>query len=171
MLLDLFLLTPLILFTLMGFRDGIVRKLVGIGAIILGLFMAQGFMHDLTEFLASTAGSTQEGSPELSFAIIFFSIILAVSLIYRLTSGNYKIGGIADRILGAVLGCIQGALLASSILLIMAFEGSPSRRTIEDSRMYKPLVNLAPQILDLGAEVGPGAVKNLQDLTKPGGNK
>ncbi len=171
MLLDLFLVSPLILFTVMGFRDGVVRKLVGIGAIILGLFMAQGFMHDLTDLLTSTAGSTQEGSPGLSFAIIFFTIILASSVIYRLASDNYKIGGAADRVLGAVFGLIQGALLASSILLMMAFSGSPSRRTAEDSRLYKPLVNIAPQILDLGAEIGPGAVKNIEELTKPGGNK
>ncbi len=168
---DLVIVLPLILFMLMGFRDGIVRKLVGIGAIVLGLFMAQGFMHDVTDFMSSTVGSSQEGSPALSFSIIFFTITLATSIIYRLVSGNYKIGGVADRILGAVFGLIQGALLVSSILFMMAFSGSPSRKTVEDSRLYKPLVNLAPQILDLGAELGPGAVKNIEDLTKPGGNK
>ncbi len=155
----------------MGFRDGIVRKLVGIAAIVLGLFLAQGFMHELTQFLSSTAGSSQEGSPGLSFSIIFFTVTLAASVIYKFVSGNYKIGGIADKVLGAALGLIQGALMASCILLMMAFSGTPSRRTVEDSRLYKPLVNLAPQILDLGAELGPGAVKNIQDLTKPGGNK
>jgi membrane protein required for colicin V production len=171
LVLDLFLVLPLILFSLLGFRDGIVKKLVAIGAIILGLFLAQGFMHDLTEFLASLGGSPQEGSPGLSFSIIFFAVTLGVSVIYRLVSSNYKIGGVADRVLGAVLGLIQGALFASCILLIMAFSGSPSRKMAADSRLYKPLVNLAPQVLDLGAEVGPGAVKNIEELTKPGGNK
>ena len=109
--------------------------------------------------------------PGLSFSIIFFSITLAASLIYKFASGNYKIGGVADKVLGAAFGFIQGALMASTILLMMAFSGSPSRRTVEDSRLYKPLVNLAPQILDLGAELGPGAVKNIEELTKPGGNK
>ncbi len=169
--LDLLLVSPLIIFTLMGLRDGIVRKLVGIGGIVLGLFLAQGFMHDLTDFLTSAAGSTQQGSPGLSFSVIFFTVTLATSIIYRLVSGNYKIGGVADRVLGMALGFVQGALLVSSILFMMAFSGSPSRRTAEESRLYKPLVNLAPQILDLGAELGPGAVKNIEELTKPGGNK
>ena len=171
MLLDLFLLVPLILFTLMGLRDGLVRKLVGIGAVILGLFLAQAFMHDVADFMVSDLGSSPEGAPALAFSLIFFFITLLASIIYKVASDGYKIGGVADKILGATFGFAQGALFASAILFMMAFRGMPSRGTAHDSRLYKPLVNIAPQILDLGAEVGPGAMKNIQDLTRPSGRK
>ncbi len=171
MILDLFLLSPLILYTLLGVRDGLVRKLVGIGAIILALFLAQAYMHDIGEFMSENMGISPSDAPSTGFVFIFFFVTLFVSIIYRVTSGNYKIGGVADKILGGVLGFVQGALLASSLLLMLAFQGIPSRTTLRDSRLYKPLVNIAPQILDLGGEIGPSAVKNIESLTKPGGNK
>jgi len=171
MLLDLILISPLILYTLLGLRDGLVRKLVSIGAIILALFLGQMFMHDVAEWMVGNLGTSAANAPTLAFACVFLFVTLLVSIAYRVTSGNYKIGGVADKVLGSVLGFIQGALLASSFLLFLAFQGMPSRETIRDSRLYRPLVNIAPQILDLGAEIGPGAVKNIQELTKPGGSK
>ena len=171
MLLDLFLMSPPILFTLLGIRDGLVRKLVSIGAIVLALFLAQAYMRDVGEFMSENMGTSPSNAPSMGFLFVFLFVTLVVSIIYRITSDNYKIGGIADKVLGAVLGFVQGALLASCFLLIMAFQGIPSRETARESRLYKPLVNIAPQILDLGAEVGPGAVKNLENLTKPGGKK
>jgi uncharacterized membrane protein required for colicin V production len=169
--LDLLLIAPLILYTLLGLRDGLVRKLVSIGAIVVALFLAQAFMHDAGEWMVDNIGTSPSNAPTLGFLSIFCCITLFVSTIYRLTSGNYKIGGVPDKVLGAILGFVQGALLASSLLLILAFQGFPSRATIRDSRLYKPIVNIAPQILDLGAEIGPGAMKNIENLTKPGGNK
>jgi membrane protein required for colicin V production len=166
-LLDLFLVSPLILYTLLGLRDGIVRKLVSIVAIILALFLGQAYMHDAAEFLVANAGISPSSAPSLGFLGIFAFVTLIVSVIYKVAADNFKIGGVADKLLGAVLGFVQGALLASSLLFIMAFQGVPSRRTIDDSRLYKPIVNLAPQIIDLGAEIGPGAVKNIEELTKP----
>ncbi len=169
--LDLLLISPLILYTLLGLRDGLVRKLVSIGAIILALFLGQAYMHDAAEFMTENMGTSPNNAPTMGFLSIFMFVTLIVSIIYHVTSGNYKIGGIPDKTLGAVLGFVQGALIASSLLLIMAFEGMPSRETARDSRLYKPLVNIAPQILDLGAEYGTGAVKNIESLTKPGGKK
>ena len=169
MLLDLILFSPLILYTVLGVRDGLVRKLVSIGAIVLALFLGQAYMRDVGQWLIANVGTSPSSAPSLGFFYIFVIVTLAVSVIYKVTSDNYKIGGVADKVLGAILGFVQGALIASSLLLILAFQGVPSRDTIRDSRLYKPLVNLAPQIIDLGAEVGPGAVKNLENLTKPGG--
>jgi uncharacterized membrane protein required for colicin V production len=168
LILDLFLICILILYSLFGLRDGLVKKLVGIAAIVLALFLGQAFMRDAGDFMVQNMGMAPSSAPSMGFFGIFLGVTLVVSVVYRLASGNFKIGGMADRVLGVVLGFIQGALIASSLLLFMALQGSPSRQTARDSRLYKPLVNLAPQILDLGAELGPEAVKHIDSLTRPG---
>ncbi len=167
MLLDLFLLCPLILYPLLGLRDGIVKKLVAIGAIVLALFLGQAYMRDAGDFMVQNMGMAPSNAPPMGFMFIFLIVTLIASILYRLLSGNFKIGGIADRILGVVLGLVQGALIASCFLFFLAMQGSPSRQTARDSRLYKPLANLAPQILDLGAELGPEAAKHLDSLTRP----
>ncbi|HEY6951148.1 MAG TPA: CvpA family protein [Bacteroidota bacterium] len=167
MLLDLILLCPLILYPLLGLRDGLVRKLVSIVAIIVALFLGQGYMRDVGQFLIENLGTSPGSAPAMGFFTIFVFVTLIASIIYRVASDNYKIGGIADKVLGTVMGFVQGVLIASSLLLMMAFQGMPSRNTARDSRLYKPLVNIAPQILDLGAEIGPETVKHIDSLTKP----
>ena len=167
MIFDIVLGAPLVLFTLLGLRDGLVRKLVSIVAIIVGLFLGQLFMHDASEFLIQTVGIPPREGPSVGFFAIFVLITLSAGLLYRLVSGNYKIGGVADKILGAVLGFVQGTLLASSLLLILAMQGAPSRSTAQNSGLYKPLVNIAPQILDLGSSIGPETQRHLEDLADP----
>lgn len=167
MLLDLFLVSPLIIYSLLGLRDGLVRKVVGVCAVVVGLFLGQAYMRDAGNFLAANAGVSPTSAPSLGFLGIFVFVTLMASLIYKFASDNYKIGGIADKLLGAFLGFVQGALIASTLLLFMAFRGAPSRQVVEESRLYKPIVNLAPQILDLGSEVGSEAAKNIETLTSP----
>ncbi len=171
MLLDLILVCPLILYTLFGLRDGLVKKLVGIAAVVAGLFLGQGFMRDAGNFMVEYLSAAKSNAPAVGFLLIFLLTTLLTSVVYRIASRNYKIGGIADRILGSILGFIQGALIASSLLLISAMVGSPSHTTARDSRLYKPLVNLAPQILDLGSEMGPETVKHIESLTSPNPEK
>jgi uncharacterized membrane protein required for colicin V production len=149
-------------------RDGLVKKLVGIAAIVLALYLGQAFMRDVGNFMVQNLGTAPSNAPSMGFLGIFLAVTLVTSIVYRVVSGNFKIGGIADRILGAVLGLVQGALIASCLLFFMALQGSPSRQTARDSRLYKPLANIAPQILDLGAELGPEAAKHIDSLTRPG---
>jgi uncharacterized membrane protein required for colicin V production len=164
---DIVLGAPLVLFTLLGLRDGLVRKLVSIAAILVGLILGQLFMHDAGEFLTRTIAIPPREGPSMGFFAIFALITLSTGLLYRIVSGNYKIGGVADKILGAVLGFVQGALLASSLLLILAMQGLPSRSTVQNSGLYKPLVNIAPQLLDLGSSIGPETQRHLENLADP----
>lgn len=167
MIFDVFLGAPLVLYTLLGLRDGLVRKLVSIAAIVVGLFLGQLLMHDASKFLIQTVGIPPREGPSIGFFVVFVLFTLSAGLLYRIVSGNYKIGGVADKLLGAVLGFVQGALLASSLLLILAMQGVPSRSTAQNSGLYKPLVNIAPQILDLGSSIAPETQRHLEDLANP----
>jgi membrane protein required for colicin V production len=166
-LFDIALGIPLALSVLLGLRDGIVRKLVGIFAIIIALFVGQLFMRDAAVFLMEKLSIPRSEGPSAGFFAIFMCVTLGISLIYRLLSGNYKIGGLADKILGAMFGAVQGALFVSSLLLILAMQGIPSRESAKGSRLYKHVVNLAPQILDFGSSILPQTQQHLEELTNP----
>ncbi len=149
MLLDILIAVPIILFTLMGLRDGIVRKLIAILVMIGGLFIGQIYQHDAGEFLISKLNVDPSNAPMLGYLTIFFGLVVLQALVYRLVAGNYKIGGVADRIIGCVLGWAEGMLFVSALLLILLPTGFPARETSKDSRFYKSVVNIAPQILDV----------------------
>jgi membrane protein required for colicin V production len=164
MLLDILISVPLLFFIILGARDGIVRKLVASVVLIAGLILGQIFMRDVGEMLVGRAGISHDDAPTYGFLLIFFGLFIVQSLLYKILTGSYKIGGVADRIGGTVVGFIEGALLVSSLLFIFAMSGFPDRQTKRDARFYKPFVNIAPQILDLTSTVGPEVLDKLKDI-------
>ena len=167
MLLDIFLGIPLIVTTLLGVRDGIVRKAVAIVAMIGGLILGQIYMREVGNMLVQTMNVPPAEAPMKGFLTVFLVVTIVQGLVYRLVGRGYKIGGLADRIIGGGLGFAQGALFMSGILMIYALQGIPSKTTSRDSRLYKPIVNIAPQIVDFLTTVGPEAKTQLQQMGTP----
>jgi uncharacterized membrane protein required for colicin V production len=155
MLLDILISVPLIIFMLLGVRDGVVRKLVAIAVIILGLFLGQTYMQSVGTFLSSRKIIDAQNAPMYGYLIIFLGLFIVQALLYRLLTKGYKIGGIADRIAGGVIGFLEGMLFISSMLVILSLSGFPDRETKRDTRFYKAVVNIAPQILDLSNTLSP----------------
>jgi uncharacterized membrane protein required for colicin V production len=149
----------MILFTALGFRDGIVRKAVAIVVIIAGLILGQLFMRDVGNFFAGNGWVESSSATTDGFLIIFLGLVLIQGLLYRLLTGCYKIGGIADRICGSILGFMEGMLFLSCIFYIFTFSGFPDREMSRDTRLYKPVVNIAPQILDLTSSLNAETVR------------
>jgi uncharacterized membrane protein required for colicin V production len=164
MLLDIFLGIPIIIFTLLGWRDGIIRKLVACIALFAGLILGQIFMHDVGEILVETANISSSNASMYGFLIIFVGIAILQGLLYKILAGSYKIGGLADRLGGVVVGFIEGALFLSTLLLIFAFAGIPSRETAQSSSLYKSIVNIAPQALDFTSTAGPETLDKIKNI-------
>ena len=80
MLLDILIFGPMLIFTLVGFRDGVIRKLVAIAMFIVGLFVGQLFMHDLGQILTDKGWIESTNSSMYGYLIIFykFSHLIAV---------------------------------------------------------------------------------------------
>ncbi len=169
MLLDILIVVPLILFIALGLRDGVVRKLVAIASLIAGLFVGHMFMQPVGNFLSGRRIVNYSDAPMYGYLFIFLGIFIIQSLLYKIITSSYKIGGVADRIGGTVLGILEGFIFVSSMLFILALSGFPDRDTSRDTRMYKVVVNIAPQILDVATifEKEPAAKqKEMQEQKK-----
>src|SRR3990167_161101 len=167
MLLDFAFILPLILFALLGFRDGLVRKLVAVASVVAAMFLAQLLRNDLSAVLRDSLSVDPTDAPMQAYLIIFFAIVLIQSLLYRLFAKRYKIGGIADRIIGASLGLFEGMLVVSVVLVVFSLKGVPDRKTAKESRLYGTLISLAPRISDFATTALPEAQEKLEKITSP----
>lgn len=165
--LDLLISVPIIIFSLIGFRDGLVKKLVAIIMMILGLVVAQTYRADVGRMIAEFLGIYNNTFVTLGFLVIFIGVVTLQALLYRILTANYKIGGVADRSLGGILGFVQGVIFISAILMVYSVEGVPSKQAKRDSRFYRLVVNIAPQILDATSGIVPEFKGRLDELTKP----
>ncbi|GEM_PF-314959 len=167
MTLDFLFIVPLIVFAALGFRDGMVRKLVAIACVIAAMFIAQAFQHDLGKVLRSELNVDPASAPVQAYYLIFIGIILLQSLLYRLLAKGYKIGGLADRIIGSALGLFQGMLIFSVILVMLSLQGIPSKKVSRESRLYGVLIGIAPRITDIATTALPEVKESLQEITTP----
>ena len=162
MLIDIMIAVPMLIFILLGLRDGVVRKLVAIAVLIIALYLGQLFMYDVGQFLSDHNWIHSENPSVYGFLFIYLGMAVTQGLLYKIVTGGYKIGGFVDRIAGMIFGCIEGAVFLSSLLFIFAMAGFPSRETKRDARLYPPIVNIAPQILDFVSSINSDSNENVK---------
>lgn len=168
MFVDFAVVLPIIFGGLLGFRDGSVRKIVSILVTFGAMFVAKLFMYDAGDVLAEQLKTERGWAPLHAYLIIFFCILALQSLLYRVITGNYKIGGLADRITGSVLGAIHTALVVSVVLAVFAVKGYPSERTVRESRAYAPVRNVASALLNLVTQTVPQVSDTIEKLKEQG---
>lgn len=168
MIIDIIILLPWVALGALGFRDASARKLVAIATAIGALFLAQWQMHNLGMVFQEQLHVQPANAPIDAFAFIFFFTLFLQSILYRFLTGNYKFGGIIDRIIGVPLGVVEGGILISVVIFIFAMQGPPSRRAIWDSKLYHPTASIAPRIMDFFSTAVGSAGESLRDVTGTG---
>ncbi len=168
MIIDILILLPWVAFGALGFRDASARKLVAIATVIIAMFLGQWLMHDVGKIFIDQLHVQPANAPVDAFLFIFFFVFFLQSILYRFLTGNYKFGGIVDRIIGVPLGLVEGAIVISVVIFIFTMQGPPSRRSIWDSRLYHTAASIAPRIMDLISTGVSSAGDQLREVTAPG---
>ncbi len=108
---------------LLGYVQGIVRRLIGIASMIFGLVFAAQARGPLGDYLAGQwTDQSAEYSKMVAFAAVFVAFVIAstvgIQWFYKTTPLLPRYA-FAEEILGGVLGLIQGGILITAMLLIL----------------------------------------------------
>lgn len=157
----------LILAGLKGLKNGLVKELAGLTALILGIIFAVQF-SDFTASLLSGFFQSDH-MPVIAFLVTFVVVVIGVHLIAHLlhTLINAVALGIFNRILGLAFGILKAGFIISILLLglqVFGLENSVvTPKEQERSRLYPPVKKAAPMIFDLFE-------KDLDDFFRPDKN-
>lgn len=165
-IIDILILVGLVLATVLGYRDGLFRKILGIASFFIGLIAATKFMGPLGRVFAHTFNFSIEISYVLAFFMVFMAVIVLQKIIYRIVgemSGGLKV---INRLGGAILGIFQGSLSISLLLLMLSIFEIPSESTRNKSSLYKPFLNIAPRVFDLTSTFLPESKTFYDELKK-----
>jgi uncharacterized membrane protein required for colicin V production len=110
-------------FFVLGFAQGTIRRLLGIGSILFSWFFAANVAAPLSDFLgANWTQFPKEYSYMIGFATIFVASAVAFALViqgfYR-PQPLFQRARFADEIIGGVLGLVQAALIFGAVLIIL----------------------------------------------------
>ena len=120
---DLLIVVYFIAFFVLGFAQGTLRRLLGIGSVLFSFLLAANLAGPIGGFLES---NWTQFPRDYSYMIGFGTIYLASSLAFALViQGFYRPQALfrrarfADEILGAILGLIEAALIFGVVLVIL----------------------------------------------------
>lgn len=154
----------LILAGLKGLKNGLVKELAGLTALILGIIFAVQFSGLTASFLSGFLQS--DHMPVIAFLVTFVAVVVAVHLLAQLlhTIINAVALGIFNRILGLAFGILKAGFIISILLLGLQVFGLESSvvtsKERERSKLYPPVKSAAPFIFDLFE-------KDLDDFFRP----
>lgn len=113
--LDILLLVPLIWAVFKGFKNGFIKEIFSLAALILGIFITYKFSYFVEEKLDGIFAARY-----IAFVITFFAVLIGVHFTGILVEKVIKlvIPGFVNRVLGICFGVVKW-LFICSILLIM----------------------------------------------------
>jgi membrane protein required for colicin V production len=110
-------------FFILGFAQGTIRRLLGIGSILFSWFLAANLAQPLSEFLGK---NWTQFPKEYSYMIGFLAVFVTLAVVFALViQGFYKPQPLfknarfADEIIGGLLGLVQAALIFGALLVIL----------------------------------------------------
>ena len=120
---DLLLALFFMAFFVLGFAQGTIRRLIGIGAIVFSFLFAANVAEPLGTFLGN---NWTQFAKQYSYMIGFGTIFVAASLAFALVvQGFYKPQPLfekarfADELLGGLLGLLQAAIILGAVVIIL----------------------------------------------------
>jgi uncharacterized membrane protein required for colicin V production len=120
---DLLIALYFIGFFVLGFAQGTIRRLLGIGAILFSFLFAANVAEPLGKFLGDNwTQFPRQYAYMIGFGTVFSAAAIAFALVvqsYYKPQQLFKKARFADEILGGVLGVLQAAIIFASVLIIL----------------------------------------------------
>lgn len=120
---DLLLVLFFMGFFVLGFAQGTIRRLIGIGSILFSWFLAALLAEPLSNFLGQ---NWTQFSKEYSYMIGFLTVFVAAAVAFALvTQSFYKPQPLfekarwADEIIGGLLGLLEAAIILGAFIVIL----------------------------------------------------
>jgi membrane protein required for colicin V production len=152
---DIILALILLYFAYKGFSTGFIISVTTLLGLICGFYAASYFSEYTANWLSTDLGFKSQNLKLISYILTFVIVVVLVFLLGKfMTSVVKTVGlGILNRLAGAALGIVKGALIASFIFMLInridPAESLLSRSNKSDSIMYKPVSSFAPLVIPL----------------------
>jgi len=146
--LDIVLIVAIGIATFIGLRKGIIKTVLTLAGLILGIFLAGRYYVPFSEQL--TLISSPGWAKVAAFVIIFIGVMVIAAVLARLLErvASVIMLGWANRLVGAILGFVVGAMLCGALLAIWVKYLGVSG-AIAESNIAPILLDRFPKVLAL----------------------
>jgi membrane protein required for colicin V production len=157
---DLIIVVILILSMVMGFINGLVKEVASLAALILGIWGAIKFSAFTAGKLYDYFDMTGQYVGIVAFLVTFGLIVVIIHFVGIVADKivHAVALGFVNRLLGIAFGLLKSVLIMSVFFVILnALDARRSflpKETIENSKFYNPISDIAPVLFPVIGEGG-----------------
>jgi len=133
----------------LGFRDGLIRKVIGLIGLVFGVILALEFYQKLGLFISPIINDEIYLAEIIAWLIIFIGVIFLASILKRIIHPLDKVNRFTNQLLGGISGTLQILFFVSGFLLFLNVFNIPNNEDKELSLLYNNTYNVIPFSIDL----------------------
>ncbi|MBK6915602.1 MAG: CvpA family protein [Ignavibacteriales bacterium] len=160
---DIIIALGIIIGFILGFKDGFVRKIIGIIGFCCGVYLALTFADDIGKFLEYSLGIEFYLAEIMGGVIIFLFTILIFTILKRIVHPFDKVNSLINQIIGGAVGSIQVIFFLSAVLLLLNVFEIPDKKTADSSILYHTTYEVIPSTIDYLSGYTPKTKKIIKD--------
>ena len=163
---DIFLIVVLFIFTWKGFRAGLVGAIGGFFGVIFAIWAGSHYMQSVGAWIMKVIDLDNAYLASIiGFLVVFMAVNIAFGLIISVINRVFHIIPFIDlinKLLGAIVGVVTGALAVSAIVYIMSV--LPISETVSTSIKNSQIADTALSIAFMVKPFIPQAIKELKSI-------
>jgi membrane protein required for colicin V production len=145
---DVIIVAAVLIGFILGYKDGFVRKLIGIIGFALAIISAAVLKDDLGRLIENAFGMEFYLAEITGGVLIFFTIILIFTLLKRVIHPFDKVNNLINQLIGGVVGVIQLLYFLSAIFLLLNVFDIPGKNVKNESAFYSDTYQIIPVTIE-----------------------
>ena len=146
---DLIIIITILVGFILGFKDGFVRKLIGLVGFGLAIVLAALFKDDLGEMVEYAFDIEIYLAKIIAGIVIFFGVILIFTLLKRVIHPFDKVNNLINQVVGGIVGILQLLYFLSAVFLLLNIFDVPGESVKESSTFYNITYKVIPVTIDI----------------------
>jgi len=161
---DLIIIITVLVGFILGFKDGFIRKLIGLIGFVLAIILAALIKDDLGKMIDYAFGIEIYLAQIIGGITIFFGVILIFTLLKRVIHPFDKVNNLINQVVGGVVGIFQLLYFLSAVFLLLNIFDIPGKSVKESSAFYNITYKVIPVTIDFLTNYTPETKKIINDF-------
>jgi membrane protein required for colicin V production len=147
-ILDIIIIVIILIGFILGYKDGFVRKLIGLIGFVLAVFIAIKFAASFGQIIESITGIEIYLSEIIAGIIIFLVVVFIFSVLKRYIHPFDKVNNFLNQLVGGLVGAIQILFFVSAFLIILNIFNVPGKKSKDNSFLYYKIYGIIPATIE-----------------------
>jgi membrane protein required for colicin V production len=163
---DVIIVVTVLIGFILGYKDGFVRKLIGIIGFALAIISAAVLKDDLGRLIEYAFGMEFYLAEITGGVLIFFTVILIFTLLKRVIHPFDKVNNLINQLIGGVVGVVQLLYFLSAVFLLLNVFDIPGKTVQNESAFYSDTYQIIPVTIEFLNNYTPQTKEIFEDYLK-----